>query len=325
VTAFGELTERGQRLRLRALALDALGAYDLEVARCAYVARAFNTVFRVDATSGAKYALRVSPELRIHADDCELVEAAWTRALRIEAGVATPRAVQASDSAVVVQATREGVPGARTCVLFEWVSGRRLRERMSVDGVHATGAIAAVTHEHGARYTTRQPTGALVADRVLYFRLPNRLADLGSSYGTALDEGLVRAQQALDDLWRHPPHAAHLLHGDVQPGNVMISRGRVTLIDFQDLIWGFEIQDLMTTLLALGPFEDRDALRAAFRAGYETVRPWPESDPAVVAALAAARHLNVVNYCLNMGRADLHDLMARHAEPVVEWMESSAG
>jgi Ser/Thr protein kinase RdoA (MazF antagonist) len=198
---------------------------------------------------------------------------------------------------------------------------------MSAAGAHATGAIAARVHEHehGAGYVTERPAGALAADRVLYFRAPNRLAELHAAYGNALDEGLVRAQDALDELWRHPPHPPHLLHGDVQPGNVMISRGRVTLIDFQDLIWGFEIQDLTFALLALGPFDDRAALRAAFRAGYETVRPWPDADPAAVAAITAARHLNIVNYCLSMDRIDLGGLMTRHAEPVAEWMSSPAG
>ena len=69
----------------------------------------------------------------------------------------------------------------------------------------------------------------------------------------------------------------------------------MTLIDFQDLIWGFEMQD----------DSDRGrgarhagvpALEAAFRAGYEAVRPWPEPTPRPSAALRAARHLNILNF-----------------------------
>ena len=71
----------------------------------------------------------------------------------------------------------------------------------------------------------------------------------------------------------------------MQPGNVMVSRGRVTLIDFQDLIWGFEIQDVEIALLGLEHFGDAGGLADAFRAGYETVRSWPEADAATIAAL----------------------------------------
>ena len=234
--------------------------------------------------------------------------------------------VQARDASIVVRATNERVPGERTCVLFEWLPGRRLRDQISAEHVRATGAIAALVHEHGTGYTTQQPTGALVADRVsvLPAAEPARRAARGAR--DALDEGLVarrNGRSTTSGATRRIPRTC--CTATCTPGNVMVSRGRVTLIDFQDLIWGFEIQDLTTALLALGPFDDRDALRAAFRAGYETVRPWPDADPAVVAAVAAARHLNVVNYCLNMGRTDLHDLMARHARPVVEWMRSRGG
>ena len=73
--AFGELTERGRVRRLGGIARAALQSYDLDVVRVSYAARAFNTVFRVDAASGVSYALRVSPEQRIHADGCEELEA----------------------------------------------------------------------------------------------------------------------------------------------------------------------------------------------------------------------------------------------------------
>ena len=52
-----------------------------------------------------------------------------------------------------------------------------------------------------------------------------------------------------------------------------------SLIDFQDLIWGFEVQDVAIALLALNIHGDTGRWAAAFRSGYESVRPWPEADP----------------------------------------------
>ena len=34
-----------------------------------------------------------------------------------------------------------------------------------------------------------------------------------------------RAQRTFDELWRDPPHPPHLLHGDLQSGNVLMTRG----------------------------------------------------------------------------------------------------
>ena len=106
-----------------------------------------------------------------------------------------------------------------------------------------------------------------------------------------LTEAVTRAQLSLDALWRDPPHPPHVLHGDIQTGNVMVERGRVILIDFQDLIWGFEIQDALIALRGLEHSAEVPELKAAFRSGYETVRPWPEADDEVVAALRASRAL----------------------------------
>jgi Ser/Thr protein kinase RdoA (MazF antagonist) len=318
--AFDELTPRGQVGRLRNVALDALHAHDLEVERCSFVRRAFNTVFRIGATSGSTYAMRIGPRLRIHADGCEVAEAAWLAALRRDAGLVVPQVIPSRDGSVVVWAGAAGVPDARSCVLFEWVRGRPMRERLSVARARKVGVLVAVVHEHGSSYADEPPTGVLIADRVLYFRGASRLDELRAGYGSLLDDAVARAQQALDELWRKPPHRAHLLHGDLHAGNVMMHRNELVLVDFQDLIWGFEVQDLSIALLGLERFGDTGSWSMAFRSGYESVRPWPEADPETRSALRAARHLNELNFGLNMRRPGLEQFIARRATAIADWM-----
>jgi Ser/Thr protein kinase RdoA (MazF antagonist) len=308
--------------RLRNLALEALGQYDVDIERCSFVSTGFNTVFRVETTTGSTYALRVSPNLRIHADGCELVEAAWVAALRRGAHVAVPQVITARNGSAVVWAEVADVPGARSCVLFDWVRGRRLRDNLRADLVRKTGELTAALHAHGARYLRDPPAGALRADRVLYFLCERALDQLRPAYGSLLEEAVSRAQRALDGLWQHPPHPPHLLHGDLQPGNVMVHRNDVTLIDFQDLIWGFEVQDVVIALQGLAYRGDTGAGADAFRAGYESVRPWPDAEPDTLAALNAARRLNVLNFGLNMGGADLEAFIARNVAPIAEWMRA---
>jgi hypothetical protein len=88
------------------------------------------------------------------------------------------------------------------------------------------------------------------------------------------------------------------------------------LIDFQDLFWGFEIQDVTIAAVAL-PFGE------VLRAGYETVRPWPRARPEVVAALRVARHLNLLNFGLSMRKPGLDEFVDRQAGPIVDWMAAS--
>jgi Ser/Thr protein kinase RdoA (MazF antagonist) len=195
-----------------------------------------------------------------------------------------------------------------------------LRERLRADLVRKVGELTAIVHQHGAGYVSESPHGALVADQVLYFRAPSRLGDLRPTYGSVLADAVERAQRSLDELWRHPPHPPHLLHGDVHPGNVMVAGGAVVLLDFQDLIWGFEVQDVSIALLCFESSDDVRALSDAFRSGYASVRPFPDADAETLGALRAARHLNILDFGLNMGRPGFEEFIARNAGPVVEWM-----
>lgn len=287
------------------IARQALRAYDVEVAACTFAAEAFNTVFRVESTNGSRYALRVGAALRIHADGCEELETAWVNELHDE-GYPVARVVPARNGSYVVDV------GARRCVLFDWVAGRRLRDDPRPELVHAAGALTARLHERNAGYLGSAPEGALVKDGVLSFRISNRLGDLRPRYGTVLEDAFERAREKVDALWRDPPHPPHLLHGDVNLGNVLADGSRITLIDFQDLFWGFEIQDVVIATVSL-PHEEM------FRSGYESVRPWPAADAATVAALEAARRLDILNYALARGHG-LDEFVARHVGPVVAWM-----
>src|SRR5260370_38374167 len=86
-------------------------------------------------------------------------EAAWVAALRRDAGLAVPQVIPARDGSVVVWASADGVPGARSCVLVQWVRGRALREQLRADLVRKAGALTAAVPEHGAAYASERPAG----------------------------------------------------------------------------------------------------------------------------------------------------------------------
>ncbi len=170
--------------------------------------------------------------------------------------------------------------------------------------------------------------GCARADRVLYWRLPDKLPVAGSrfGFGTLFADALARAQSVVDALWRNPPHPPRLVHGDLTPANVIVSPpSGLVPIDFQDTVWGFEVQDLSITVAALRR-PDGGRLVASFRGGYGESRAWPDVSPALFELLIMARGLHQLNLTLNM--ADIGGLeryVAGHAERVHAWMRCPAG
>jgi len=317
---FEQLTPGGQIRRLRRVALEAAAHYPWDVRLCSFVARSFNSLFRLDVADGSRFALRVGETERIHAEGSEQTEAGWLAALRADRTVAVPRVVPTRDGHVTTVAGALGVPGQRLCMAFDWIEGRPLRRRPRPDLVRAMGRISALLHEHAAGHAPPAPPRVLVADRVLYWRNEPRLDELIPVCGTILLEAVDRAQRAVDALWRNPPHPPHLVHGDLGPSNVMVGRHRLVVIDFQDLFWGFEVQDLAITIGFLLRYPDPSGMVDAFRAGYREVRPWPDLSPVTLDALIAARDLHQLNLGLNLRWPGLEEFVAAKVRSISIWM-----
>ena len=72
-----------------------------------------------------------------------------------------------------------GSSGAGTTSVTRTFENVFRRENVTAAGVHAAGKLAGRVHEHAAAHASRAaPAGVLVADRVLYFRVEERLGEL---------------------------------------------------------------------------------------------------------------------------------------------------
>ena len=322
---FDELTKAGRIGRLRLLATDTLRTeFGIEPRHVSLLAsHSFNTLFRADLTDDPQLAVRVG-EVRIHTDGVEEVEAAWLDAIRAETDMRVPTLMADLHGRHVAAGYHPLVPGPRYCSVMGWVPGSIVRNRFDHSIAHRMGVIQARLHEQAHGYNALDMPAGLFANRVVYFGDTSRLPNFQSDHGAMFVEAIDRVQAHLDDLWQSPPHAPHLLHGDFGPQNVMQHRGVLTPIDFQDLQFGFDLQDVTITVCDLRRGYNDESLIDALKAGYRTVRPWPLNDPLLERALAAARSLNVINLGLNLRRPGLDQFVDRHTALVAAWMSGLA-
>ena len=322
------VAEPSQQDHLCALAVRALERYDVAVARCSLVPQpydTYNTLFRVDTVSGPTLALRLSPEGTIHAPGSEIAEAEWLGALRRDTLLPVPELHTTTDGAFMVEIGSPDVPGLRRCAVFGWLPGEPMSQHPTAGLAAKAGRISAALHQHGALHSPPSPSSVLVADRVIYWRMASLLDELIPSYGSLFTEATERAQQVIDRLWHHPPHPAHLVHGDLTLYNIMSFRGRLTPIDFQDMIWGFELQDVAITIASLRSFDDADALVSAFFSGYTQVRPLPEHDIETLEGLVAARQIDSLNYALYVRKPELDTVVPEMARLMTRWLDRPPG
>lgn len=299
---FGDLTDAGRLRRLAALGRAALAHWPVEAARFRLLAEHTNVTFRVDATDGSRYALRVCAPGEHSREDHE-IEVDWMAAVAAQTEVLVPRPIPTRDGGFLVEVEVPGVPEPRFCLLSGWVPGRPLEGRP--EHYPLLGEAMARLHRHALGYRPPDGLHPMVWDRAFYWAgEPVAVYDADHGLVTPAQADALRGIQArVDDLLARlhasPDLPPRVIHGDLHEDNAHVSRGRLWVIDFEDLVLGTPAQDVAAALYPSHWRPDRDAVLAAVRSGYERVLPWPVTDEDELGLLVRARALMLLNYCIN--------------------------
>ncbi|CAN5580549.1 phosphotransferase [soil metagenome] len=310
---FAFLTRQGQSRRLRTLAFAALEQYDFEVERLRLINNETNCTFRVDTADGETFALRISlPDVHMIAEIEAEID--WQLAVSRETEIRVPTPIPAHSGSYVVTAGARGVPEERHCVLFSWLRGRELINLAAPGAFREFGALAARLHQHGATFQLDKPDAIRKLQTLYPFGdremiLDPSTAELFPTHAyQVLLEMRTAAERELEWLFSRD-ETPQLLHGDLHWWNVMSYRGKLQVIDFEDLAWGFPVQDIAITFYYIAEEDNFSELRAAFQAGYETVAPWPEMYPGQIELHMVHRAIDLFNFVLSSTFRHDHELL----------------
>lgn len=285
----------------------ALDRYDIDVRRVTPIAHHLNVLYRVDTASGERFALRIShPRWR---SDLELhSELTWLTAFARDTDIGAHEPVPNRAGEFITTVTVQGVPEPRRCVLFTWVPGIELAGRLTEENVEKLGVLSASLHQHAAGFVPGGPFTDHKLDKL--FPRDEECVLFASEFRhlstpeqrTVFERAMERAQAELDRLYAGP-EKPRVIHGDLHHENVKVSRGKLRPIDFEDVIWGYPIQDVALTFYDFRYYtdpeaHDYDALCEAFRRGYASRLPWPEEYPNQIDLLHVARRIWVANWVL---------------------------
>ena len=299
---FTQLSPRGQRQRLVALARRALESYDLPVQQVRFFRQETNALLRVTAQMGERFVYRIYSE-----EDSTLrenqAEMAWLCALQGQPGLNVVQPVARRDGAYITLAQVAGceADGLRRGALFRWLPGRPLADSLTTGGYYQLGQAMAWLHEHAAGFNLPPELEPKRWDRVFYYvgesvvyNTPAYRHLFTAEQTAIMDEVVRRAGAFLAELYAGAP--PRLIHGDLHSWNVHVAGGRLYLLDFEDIALGYPLQDVAVTLYYEQDRPDYDALAQAFEQGYSQVRPWPVTARRQLELLWAARRAMFVNY-----------------------------
>jgi len=209
-------------------------------------------------------------------------EMEWLASLAGLDSPVVPCPVPARSGDFVVVGSAPGVPYDPPCAIFTWLDGALLADRADDVSFEPYGAAmgrlhdAALSFEPSAgfvapRYTTVYPYGSPL---VVFTGAGDDL--LPPSRRAVFEEGLARVEELFESLPDREP--MRLLHGDFHGWNVKTHHGKISVFDFEDLLWGWPVQDIGVAFYYFWDRDDFDLKLDEFRSGYETHAPWPGTD-----------------------------------------------
>ena len=336
---FYQLTCRGRALRLRQMALIALKEYDLNVGKIRLLTNETNAIFRIDTKSGDKYILRISDPLGSHGVEEIRSEMMWLTALQQDTDLGVPEPLRTRRGEMAVTVEIDSVPEPRHCAIFSWVAGVDLANRLSTDNLYKLGKFTASLHDHAQTFSPPDGFRVRRLDKVFPYSDPDfqnvepivifdeQHNSLFTKEGREVFfQAVHRVQDALDKLFADA-RRLRVTHNDLHQWNVRVYRGQLFVLDFEDLAWGYPVQDIATTLFYFQIHEQREPFIDAYKRGYTSINDWPEDYPGQIETFIAGRGIMLVNYLLCSNNPEdqemAPDYLSRIEEGLTEFLKGN--
>ena len=257
-----------------------------------------NATYRIDdAASGAKWALRVHRE-GYHSRTGIASELAWVTALKASGAAVTPNPIPGLDGDVIQTVAIDGLADPRNVVLFSWEEGREPAEN-DVAGFEMLGETAARMHAHVQTWKPPQWFERHTWDfETALGSTPHwgRWRD-GMGMTREIERVFVETVSLIGkrlEKFGKGGERFGLGHGDMRLANLLMDRGAVKVIDFDDCGFSWYLYDCATTVSFFEHRHEVPELLAAWVRGYRRVGTLSAADEAEIQTFVMLRRLLLV-------------------------------
>jgi Ser/Thr protein kinase RdoA (MazF antagonist) len=247
LSADGDVLER-----VTQVAQSALDLYDLdESASVELLNVSENATFRVNIEGRPPQVLRVHRR-DYHSPAAIESELDWMEALRRDTGMRTPIVIPSRDRKRVVELADPSGGPSRSVVMFEFIPGSEPANE-DAKAFEQLGEITAVMHAHSRRWQRPPGFTRFTWDMDTAFGATPRWGrwqdgiGMGSSELDVLGRLEVTLRQRLEKFGTGPERFG-LVHADTRLANLLIDKGTVSVIDFDDSGFSWFLYDLGTSV-----------------------------------------------------------------------------
>lgn len=305
IIPFEQASYLTQVRRLRALATEVVKQYPITVRAIDFIKYGANTIFRVIDTQSKSYMLRIHPA-QYHSKEAILEEMNWLHHILKTTDIPVPKPVCTNDDQYVMKHQHPTLSEARYCDVFEWLPGKR--KWKSIDSKYAfnLGDLIAQLQKNGQDMTINHrhywsADGLVCADKAKFYNVEN-LSDVTTKEQKTITEARRFVYRTLKHYEELHKDKMGLIHGDMQPNNILVHKNQYAVIDFDDCGVGLYGDDLATALFAFEYVSEGDKsknffeLKDALFKGYSEHMPLTQEDINLSPYFLLARKLTTIGW-----------------------------
>lgn len=250
-----------------------------------------------------KYFMKIFMDHSSTIDD-NIAEAVLLEHLSNTTNLHVPRVLKNQDGSYVTTIFSPTDQQEKHIMVATFLTGEALDGNETKERLVELGRTMAILHQSAQSLVIPEGVTFKKWDRVLYWRneeihyhKEEHKDKMSQEDRDLLDHVFPYLDNRLQELYQGD---SILVHGDLNPWNVLIEDQQIKLIDFEDIIIGTPIQDVAITLFyyRYDPNYTYTDIRDWLLEGYQEINPNFQPDWEIVEMLIIARTVNFINFVL---------------------------
>ncbi len=292
--------------QLDTIARRALEHYNKKFVAVEFFAKETSTIYKaIDAKSRA-YALKIYDEASSNSDD-NIIEVLILEAIANSGSIPVAELIENRGGEKVTLVTDPRSKATRRAVLSRWLGGVDWKGNESEAGFIRLGALTAELHRILSEIAIPGQVRPKKWDQVFYFRDEKPVykeaqhrEKAGPEFEALMDAAVPVLDEHLQRIYGQEP--PQLLHGDLNPWNIKTDDGTLSILDFEDSIYGPRVHDLAILLYYYrdDPEHCYERVKGWILEGYARISPAGELRDGDFEILFTARLANFLNHVLTL-------------------------
>ena len=306
---YTQLDEEAQIAAVQELVPGILRQYGIEAASIKNVNHDFNSSFKITTSKGDDLALRINLSMGKSGKEV-LAEMQWLEALAEDGSVTAPQPLRTTNGELFVTTRFEPLDADTSVVLFKWVEGEEVGDEPTNEQLYELGQNMARLQIFAKGLTFTDGAFLPTINRTLMNSKDLLTSSQPESISDKLYEDILKGLKLSDEVFSRISKDQELLplHADLHMGNVIQTKDKLAIIDFDDAGLGLPIQDLVISNYYIR--EDREREKH-LKEGYSSLLELPKISDEDYEVLLLGRLIVLIDAVLDMTSAEIIEFLPK--------------